>query len=127
MHTAIAAAAAVVGFVVGYLSASLWVRAHAAGPIPGFARTAVCFLLGAAVADFAGRVYLIVLELTRQFPATRFGPVKETVPVNGMLDLVYEVGLLIGVAALVLLVAQLYGRCAAREAQESAVVEPGSP
>jgi hypothetical protein len=91
----------VVCLAVGVYASSRWLPELAPGPVGGLSFFVVCGLVGAAFGVFGLRVYLIVENLE----GGPGGTFRRFVVANGIELLLWECGLLLGVAAAVYLLA----------------------
>jgi hypothetical protein len=87
---------------VGVIVGSRWLPDLAAGPEGGFAFFAVCGLLGAALGLVGLHVFSIVEELAKE-SSGNIG--KANIVAAGLISMVWEAGSVLGLAAVVYLLA----------------------
>lgn len=93
----------VVCFGTGTMASARWLPDLDVGPVGGLAFFTACGLLGAALSLLGIHVYLITNEIDHLH--RELGVDKAEVLAAGMRDILFEVGSLIGFAAIVFLLA----------------------
>jgi hypothetical protein len=93
----------VVCFGVGTAASAHWLPDLDSGPIGELAFFTVCGLLGAALSLFGIHVYSIIREIDHLH--AEFGASKADLLTDGMQAILFEVGILVALAAIVFLIA----------------------
>ncbi len=92
----------VVCFGAGTTASAHWLPDLGAGPVGSLAFFTVCGLLGAALSLLGIHVYLIAKEIDHLH---EFGSDKAELLAEGIRDILFEAGSLVGLAAIVFLLA----------------------